>query len=402
MKGNKIPFVLAMILIAGCSTIIQVDQPGWQRVFGDNYYSEANDIILCQDGGYFITGMTMISSNNVDVYALKLDPKGNEEWHLEIGGKSFDVGYSAAEAPGGRYILAGYTESYGKGKSDGWIIGIQSNGTVAWNYTFGGEFPDELYSIREANNGGFIVCGMTLSYSEDTNMYDAWVMKINSRGVLEWQSIVHMDEYDSAFDIQPTSDGGYIFVGRSGDLSLRNGRALAIKLNQYGDVIWKKSYGSNELNVANTISATSDSNYIIAGYCVDQSGNDDGDGWIARIDDSGELKWMKTYGNRHWDNLKSIIILDNEDILLSGVTAKKPLFADEDEDIWIMRLDEDGQQLWQESLGEKGHDMANAVIRTEDGGFAVVGRSGNDNGGEIDDDGNIIPGYHLVVIKFNI
>ena len=168
---------------------------------------------------------------------MKLDATGNITWQKSLGGTNQDYGYSIQQTTGGGYIVAGYSNSNdgdvtgNNGGVDCWIVKLDTVGNITWQKSLGGSGFDSAYSIKQTQDGGFIVA--CESYSNDGDVtgnngsYDYWIVKLDSGGEITWQKSFGGSEGDAASSIQQTNDGGYIIAGSSysndGDLTVNNG-----------------------------------------------------------------------------------------------------------------------------------------------------------------------------------
>ncbi|HDN58708.1 MAG TPA: hypothetical protein ENF20_01990, partial [Candidatus Marinimicrobia bacterium] len=194
--------------------LVKTDSEGnkeWDRTFGGTSRDEAYSVQQTSDGGYIITGSTEIGG--YDFWLVKTDSNGNKQWNATFGGISWDVAHSVQQTSDGGYILAGNTYSYGAGRSDFWLVKTDSDGNKQWDKTFGGTGRDEAYSVQQTSDGGYIIAGFTESYG--AGFTDAWLVKTDSEGNKVWDKTFGGANNDRAHSVQQTSDGGYILAGHT-------------------------------------------------------------------------------------------------------------------------------------------------------------------------------------------
>jgi len=165
---------------------------------------------------------------------LKLNSKGDLEWQKTFGGKDFDVAKSIQQTKDGRYIVAGWTWSFGSGSQDAYILKLNEKGEVEWQKTFGGKKSDGASSLQQTTDGGYIVAGWTESFG--SGGHDVYILKLNSEGQLEWQKTFGGKGEDEANSVQQTTDGGYIVAGWTKSFDSEYKDIYILKLNSKGEI----------------------------------------------------------------------------------------------------------------------------------------------------------------------
>ena len=166
---------------------------GWENTFGGNNEEEGMSVQQTNDGGYIISGSTNSFGNGYsDIYLIKTDGSGTEQWTKTFGGTESDNGYSVQQTNDGGYIICGETSSFGNGDDDVYVIKTDGNGIEQWSKTFGGISDDKGFSLDKTTDGGYIITGRTGSYSNDD---DVFLIKTDSQGDSLWIKIIGIPDY---------------------------------------------------------------------------------------------------------------------------------------------------------------------------------------------------------------
>jgi len=271
----------------------------WAKTYGGSGGDFASSIQQTTDGGYIVAGSTYsfgASYDYFDFWVLKLDSNGNVTWQKTYGGSGDDVATSIQQTTDGGYIVAGLTDSFGVAgyeNDDFWVLKLDSNGNITWQKTYGGSDYDYAYSIQQTTDGGYIVAGSTGSFGADYG--DSWVLKLDSNGNVTWQKTYGGSGDDVASSIQQTTDGGYIVAGSTDSFGAGGSDAWVLKLGSNGNVTWQKTYGGSGDDVATSIQQTTDGGYIVAGSTDSfGAGGYDYDFWVLKLDSSGEISGCDT------------------------------------------------------------------------------------------------------------
>jgi hypothetical protein len=285
------------------------------------------------------------------------------------------------------------------GDGDYWLLATDSNGILKWENSFGGTSPETLYSIEASADSGYILCGYTYSIDGDITYNhgnaDIWIVKVDSTGVLQWQKTYGGSEFDDGRALKQTSDGGYIIVGSTksvdGDITFNHGYidAYVIKINSIGEIEWQKTYGGSLDDRARSIELTTDGGYIIGGFSESDDydvaeNKGDQDYWLFKIDASGNLLWENTFGGSDSDFGRSVINAVDGGYLLSGYACSSDFditdFKGGYSDYWVVKTDSSGTLEWQKTFGGSATDQPYFIKTYKDTTYLIGGSSGSDDG----------------------
>jgi hypothetical protein len=151
--------------------------PLWTRTYGGSDIDWGNCVQQTTDGGYIITGMTdSFGAGGCNVYLVKTDANGDPLGTRTYGGSDTDYGESVQQTSDGGYIIAGYTMSFGAYDYDFYLVKTDANGHPLWTRTYGGSGDDQSYSVQLTTDGNYIVAGYTESFG--AGGADAWLVKV--------------------------------------------------------------------------------------------------------------------------------------------------------------------------------------------------------------------------------
>jgi hypothetical protein len=179
------------------------------------------------------------------------------------GGTNNEYTHSVQQTSDGGYIVAGHTYSFGAGYADAFLIKTDANGNLQWFKTYGGAWWEWFFPVQQTSDGGYILAGTTLSFGAGGG--DAFLIKTDASGNLQWAKTYGGTVYDIAYSVQQTSDGGYIAVGRTYSFGAGVHDIILIKTDANGNLQWAKTYGGAYEDAGYSVQQTSDGGYIVAG-----------------------------------------------------------------------------------------------------------------------------------------
>lgn len=364
----------------------------WQKSIGGKGFDLLQSIKGTRDGG-FILGGTSSSGNSfekkedckglTDFWVIKLDASGNEQWQRTIGGDGQDELLCAFQTKDGGYILGGSSSSspssitnvkaegkmaesstidlYGKseksrGNMDYWVVKLDKQGVIEWQKTYGGRYADLLRSMEQTTDNGYILAGYSNSplsgdkTDGNKGVGDYWIVKIDDIGAIQWQKTYGADGDDQPYVIHQTIEGGYIVGGNSNSKNaltslggiVANGTDFwVLKLDAEGGVIWSKTYDFGKVDILTSLVENKDHTYLIGGYAKAES----------RQSTVGQVAKMAGVGK------------DKEGI----------------NDYIALKIDENGEEFWNKTVGSSGEDILRKLIETRDGGYLMAGTSNSNS-----------------------
>jgi len=303
-------------------------------------------------------------------------------WDTTYGGSGTDIGQKIARIPGGfiavshcgssNFNVLAATDPDGSGHhgaDDFWIKKLNDNGQIIWQNSLGGLGTEVATSVAPTADGGYIIAGYlgfmgSASATGDVGVPDAdltglqggadiWVVKLSAAGIMQWHNIIGGSAIDMAYEVIQTSDGGYLVVGESfstdkdalavldADGSGNHGMVdiIVVKLRANGTIQWRNLLGGSKIDFGASCVEVANG-YLIAGA----SNSTNGDLALPDVDGT------PTHGSNY--------------------------------DYWVVKLDFNGNQLWDNAIGGSGIDRLNGLIATTDGNFVLIGRGESFNNGD--------------------
>jgi len=194
---------------------------------------------------------------------------GDLEWSRTYGDVNTEIPRSVVQTTDGGFAIAGWTNSYGSGGDDLWLVKTDLNGDVEWNQTYGGAAADHAGSVMKTNDAGYALVGSTKSYGAGGD--DFWLVKTDPSGHIQWNRTYGDAEEDRAISAIISSDGGYVMTGYTQSFGAGDRDFWLVETDVDGDIQRSRLYGGIASDMASAIVRTIDDEYAIVGYSYSYS-----------------------------------------------------------------------------------------------------------------------------------
>jgi hypothetical protein len=328
----------------------------------------ALSVVQTADGGYAFTGYILDPDYKHYLTWAKTNSSGdlivNSYWGSNPGPDT--VGTSIIQLGDGSYMIGGWANWTGAGSHDAWLAKLDSGGDMLWNKTYGGAYDDYVYSVIQTSDGGFALAGSTQSYPGGCECY---LVKTDSNGNMQWSNHYGGSNWDEAKSIMQTGDGGYALAGYTFSYGAGQTDFYLVKTDSSGNMMWNKTYGGTGYDWCYSGVQTSDGGYALAGPT-----NSFGSGYyvfyLVKTNAAGSMQWNRTYGATSDEIANSVIQTRDGGYAIAGLTTS---FGSRVGDFHFVKTNDLGNMLWTKTIGGSDFDTANWLIQAKDGGYVMVG-----------------------------
>lgn len=361
-------FIIIAVTFSLAHTSYAQPTINWREIYGGDRNEYGNSLQETPDGGIAVTGVTSsLGPGSGDVFLLKTSETGNIQWVQTYGGLERDFGQCIQVLDDGGFIIAGYTESYGAGSEDVYLIRTDSIGDTIWTRTFGGNDWEKGRSVVATDDGGFLAVGTTLSFGAGRS--DIYLMRLDENGDSLWTTTYGFEGYEKGYCIRKTNDDGFVISGYTNSYGFGSADVLLLKIDSYGNVLWTNNFGGDDFEEGICVRLSSDYGYIICGR-TNSFGPESDDVYVIRTDENGDSLWTMTYGGTIGDEGFSIVETDNGGFIITGKTESSGAGG---YDVLLMKIDENGNVLWNTAYGGDGYDWGMCLEKKSGGGYIVIG-----------------------------
>ncbi len=319
---------------------LKLDNKGntqWYKVFGGSADDQINSAYTVTDGGFILVGETVsFTSTLSDIYVVKLDMGGNLLWSKLYRTAGNQHGTSVIQTEDYGFLVCGYTDGSGAGNDDALVMKLDFDGNVLWINTYGDAFNDYGISIKPYDDNSSIMTGYT--FSGGAGGGDITLIRLDANGNIAWTKYYGGSGLDQPSDVEITSDNGYIVSGITYSFGLNTGDSYIFRTDDDGFVYWSRTFGGANLDRLFSVKQTFDGKYISAGVTA-SFGSGLEDVFLIKLYGDGVFEWAKTFGSTSDDAGASITARSDTGFVLAGYTQS---YGAGSNDIYAIALRENG------------------------------------------------------------
>lgn len=359
-------FAVGSALLSPC---VATSGSRWVRVIGGPGYERTAYIGQTRTGGCVLIGS--VSPDGISswvAWAVMLDAGGRTIWERTYPGGGVTL-WSAQQTSDGGFILVGETSSLGAVSSDAWSMKLDSSGDVEWQRTYGDATEDVGAAIQQTRDGGYILAGYTYPYGNPI-LPDGWCMRLDSEGRVLWSRAYAGSSGEFLTSVQETADGGYIACGITFSPSAGLSDAWVVKLDSSGDLVWQRAYGGPSLDITSRAHQTRDGGYMVWGF-TKSFGIGEDQAWLLKLDPEGSITWQRCFGRAGVDSFaNSVVETTSGSYLVVG--SSSPVSGGMVEG-WCLALGPEGDALWKRRYAAGGSTGLGRIAMKSDGGYILSG-----------------------------
>lgn len=402
----------------------------WENTIGGSDQDWLNHSFQNQQGNYVFSGYsysdisgdkTEASRGAGDFWILETDPQGDILWQKTLGGNGQDAIVATLELDAQVYVMAG--ESYSGvsgektqpvwGDRDLWLVKMDAQRNIVWQQNYGGTGIETLFDIISTSDGGFLVSSYSdspISGEKTTETFggtDLWLLKLDRDGQLEWQQSFGGDGNELFGKLLETGKGTFLLsatsysgaTGNKTEPSRGQSDGWILELDSQGNILWQRTIGGTSADAMMDVIPALDGGYILAGESSSGIGGDKSvprkaatDLWVIKIDPQGNILWQNTYAGDVGEWFSAIVPSTSGYLLsamsYSGTGNDKTEPSRGDRDYWMLKIDLEGAVCWDKTLGGSSVDQPMDAFEDSEGNFIVGGWSDSEASGDKTENSN--------------
>ena len=356
-----------LLSLCASATLLAAQTPvTFEKIFGGKEDDVANAVIKTKDG-FLIAGKSksFTSNRDYDAYVIKIDKEGNKVWSKMYGGED-DEEANALTPYGDDFVFVGSTESYGNDNLSYYFVRIDAQGDSLWQKTYYRGERDYYFGTDIVADGKNLVMAGTEKHLKFlSTKINPLLVKVDGEGMLDWHSYIYGKDEDFANAIINT-DGGYIMAGKTETYGHGDFDAYLVKMDKSGKKVWFTTFGGEDDETAEAVLQT-ENGYLVVGS-TDSFGLNYKDIYVVKTDKDGKKLWERTYGGRYDDEAFAVTRAPDGGYVIAGRTKTRR----NGYDLYLLKINEEGKTVWEQTYGKDEDDTARDIVATDDG-YLIVG-----------------------------
>ncbi|MDX2001996.1 MAG: hypothetical protein SFW35_06180 [Chitinophagales bacterium] len=363
--------LLASLLVFSCNKV----RKNFKATFQDGVFNEPNCVLQLTDGSYLLAGYNIEKDDPNQpempyrIMLVKTDASGNLDWQKTLALTEYDEAIAALAEKDG-IVITGQTAS-GEGDMDMLLAKINEKGDTLWVKAIGSQLDERGNAIITAHGGGYLIAGASGVFDMfDPNLpKQLLIAKTDVKGNAVWAKTYPSSQHVEAKDVKLTGNG-YIVAANASDTSSKLSSIMLLHLNQQGDTLWTQAIGDSSHHFyANSIEASTDGGYVVAGLKRPLGGNTQGI-VLIKVNAQGRIQWQKDYSGRLPQEIGGMSLLQNEGYILAG-----SIFNPENSgnNIYLIKTNEQGDTLWTHTYASENSETVRDILVAKDQGICIVG-----------------------------
>ncbi len=356
---------LFLLLLSFFSLFAASAQGTFTMVFGGPADEHALAMVPCRDGGYALAGFTFsFGSGRSDVWVMKVNSQGQEMWRKILGGTDYDWANDLVETRDGNLVVAGYQRDSLTNQRNAWVFQLNRHGDLMWEHVYGGEQGDEAKALTQTSDGGFAVVGYSHSFSRGKS--DVWLLRLNAVGAELWQRHYGTQEAEKGHCIVETRDEGFLIGGFQTAGPAAKADLLVARVDRKGQGLWRRVIASPGHDAIESVLETPQGNVLATGWGQQPEGGLQG--LILELSPGGSVLRQRVFGGDGKDAL-----YDLKPVPQGGFVAVGQSEGNGSANVWLLRLDADLYPVWESKTKAPKDDIGQVVVPVADGGFLIAG-----------------------------
>ena len=355
-------------LLLSSSLFAQSLGPLWTKTYGNEGIAHAYSVCRTSDGGFAMAGKFRDGEkDDWDVYVVRTDPAGDTLWTRIFGGTGDEIARSLIEAADGGFVIAGRTRPSEDATWSVYLLKTDAHGEKEWIRFYGETEEDFALAVTQASDGGYVLAGGVMGANGET--YDACLLKTDGDGKEMWTRTYGGDGGEFATSVAETRDGGYIVGAATESFGEGSLDFYLIRTDETGSTQWARTYGGTEWDVPYEVRQTSDGGFIAAGE-TKSFGEIGLDVYLVKTDGEGDVEWAENYGGVGRQTAQAVWETSEGDFIVGGYSYE---YEEWGQDIYIGRVNRQGEVLWVKTFGGPGRDIAYSIMQAIDGACVIAG-----------------------------